>query len=77
MKWNYQNLIEDKMKSVMLMALKDISDSMKEDGLAPNTFDDVWVVTANQMYRDKSIRRMNRELGLHKINKHNNHNKNN
>ena len=55
-------------KSVMRMALKDISNSMQEDDVKiVDGYGDVWVVSANLM-NTKEQRMLNYSLGLSKLN---------
>lgn len=57
---------------VSRMAFADISDYLKEEASFSYGEHDVWVVTPNAL-DTKETRRLNKELGLHKVNKTNHH----
>lgn len=57
---------------VSRMAFADISDYLKEEGAIAYGEHEVWVVTPNAL-DTKETRRLNKELGLHKVNKTNQH----
>lgn len=52
------------------IAAKDITEYLKEQNLKiQDENHDVWIVTPHRLVRDKNIRKLNKKLGLHKINK--------
>lgn len=53
---------------VSRMAFADISDHLKEEAAFSYGENDVWVVTPNAL-DTKETRKLNKELGLHKVNK--------
>ena len=54
--------------SVCTVALEDIQEHLKEEGMWHIPFDDTWVVSGANL-ATKEQRALNRELGLHKLNK--------
>lgn len=63
-----------KIKQASRVAFKDITEYLNENG-RESLFDEVWYVTPNEM-NSKETRALNRELGIHKINKYGNTNGN-
>lgn len=54
---------------VMMYALHDIAQWMKNDSVRVRDKNrDIWTVTASQLVNSKEIRRMNRLLGIDRIN---------
>jgi len=58
-----------KQKSVFLIAQHDISKYINPTGtIDMDENGDIWVVNANRLF-NKESKRLNRELGVHKVNK--------
>lgn len=51
------------------LAMKDISNYLKENYFVRDEYQDVWFVTPSFMM-NKESRKLNKKLGLHKINMH-------